>query len=106
LFRRPVKPDQLIRWPPLYVLPWNSLFLVLGKALWLWAPPSRATLDWPWMACLLARIAAIVRLVFGALELRHYIRSVKGNLLKFIGTFPGDKPSSVFMFGSQNIDNI
>jgi sterol desaturase/sphingolipid hydroxylase (fatty acid hydroxylase superfamily) len=109
LFRWPVQPGRLIRWLPHYFLPWNALFLVLGTALWLWATPSRATLatlDWPWMAYLLARNAAIVLLVFGALELRLYIRRAQGNRFKFNGSFPGDKPSSVFMLGSQNIDNI
>jgi sterol desaturase/sphingolipid hydroxylase (fatty acid hydroxylase superfamily) len=109
LFRWPVQPGRLIRWLPHYFLPWNALFLVLGTVLWLWATPSRATLatlDWPWMAYLLARNAAIVLLVFGALELRLYIRRAQGNRFKFNGSFPGDKPSSVFMLGSQNIDNI
>lgn len=58
------------------------------------------------MAYLLARNAVIVLVVFGGLELRLYIRRAQGNRFKFNGSFPGDKPSSVFMFGSQNIDNI
>lgn len=109
LFRWPVQPGRLVRWLPHYFLPWNALFLALGTALWLWVTPSRSTLgtlDWPWMTYLLGRNAAIVLLVFGALELRLYIRRTQGNRFKFNGSFPGDKPSSVFMFGSQNVDNI
>jgi sterol desaturase/sphingolipid hydroxylase (fatty acid hydroxylase superfamily) len=109
LFRWPVQPMTLIRWLPQYFLPWNALFFALGAALWFWATPSRdtlATLDWHWMALLLARNAAIVLVVFGALELRLYVRRVQGNRFKFNGSFPADKPSPVFLFHSQNLDNI
>jgi sterol desaturase/sphingolipid hydroxylase (fatty acid hydroxylase superfamily) len=58
------------------------------------------------MAQLLLRSAAIVLVVFGALELRLYIRRAQGNRVKFNGSFPADKPSSVFMFRSQNLDII
>lgn len=109
LFRWPVQPLKLIRWLPLYFLPWNAFFFALAAALWLWATPSRetlATLDWRWMAQLLARNAAIVLVVFGALEVRLYIRRAQGNRFKFNGSFPADKPSPLFLFRSQNLDNI
>lgn len=109
LFRWPVQPLKLIRWLPHYFLPWNAFFFALAAALWLWATPSRetlATLDWRWMALLLARNAAIVLVVFGALEVRLYIRRAQGNRFKFNGSFPADKPSPLFLFRSQNLDNI
>lgn len=109
LLRWPFQPLKVIRWLPHYFLPWNALFFAFGAALWFWATPPRETLitlDWRWMALLLLRNALIVLVVFGALELRLYIRRKQGNRFKFNGAFPADKPSSVFMFRSQNLDNI
>ena len=105
----PPRPLKVLRWLPHYFLPWNALFFALGVALWFWATPARdtlATLNWQWMALLLARNAAIVLVVFGALELRLYIRRAQANRFKFNGNFPADKPTSVFLFRSQNFDNI
>ena len=67
--------------------------LALGGALWFWATPARetlATLNWQWVALLLARNACVVLAVFGALELRLYIRRTQGSRFKFNGNFPAD----------------
>jgi sterol desaturase/sphingolipid hydroxylase (fatty acid hydroxylase superfamily) len=58
------------------------------------------------MALLVVRNAAIVLVIFGALELGLYIRRAQGNRFKFNGSFPADKPSSVFMFRSQSLDSV
>jgi sterol desaturase/sphingolipid hydroxylase (fatty acid hydroxylase superfamily) len=58
------------------------------------------------MALLLARNAAIVLVIFGALELQLYLRRAQGNRFKFNGNFPADKRSPVFLFRSQNLDNV
>jgi sterol desaturase/sphingolipid hydroxylase (fatty acid hydroxylase superfamily) len=52
------------------------------------------------------RNAALVFVVYGLLELRLYMQKRQGNRFKYNGQFPADKPSDVFMFKSQNIDNI
>ena len=68
VFVWPPRPIKFLRWLPHYFLPWNALFIAIGAALWLWATPSRetlATLDWPWMALVLARNAALVLVLFG-----------------------------------------
>jgi sterol desaturase/sphingolipid hydroxylase (fatty acid hydroxylase superfamily) len=104
----PPQPAKLLSWLPHYFLPWNVLFFALGSALWFWATPARQTLavlDWRWMAYLLLRNSAIVLVLYGALELRLYMRRAQGNRFKFNGTFPADKKSDVFLFGSQNLDN-
>lgn len=109
VFVWPPRPLKLLRWLPQYFLPWNVLFMALGAALWVWATPSRetlASLDWHWMALILIRNAAIVLAVFGAIEAWLYMRRAQSNRFKFNGNFPADKESEVFMFGSQNIDNV
>jgi sterol desaturase/sphingolipid hydroxylase (fatty acid hydroxylase superfamily) len=109
LFIWPPRPVKLLSWLPHYFLPWNAVFFVAGTVLWFWATPSQerlATLDWRWIVYLLLRNAAIVFVLYGALEYRLYIKRAQGNRFKFNGLFPADKKSDVFMFGSQNIDNI
>ena len=45
-------------------------------------------------------------LFYGALELWFNIKRVQGTQFKYNGRFPADKPSDVFLFKSQNIDNM
>jgi sterol desaturase/sphingolipid hydroxylase (fatty acid hydroxylase superfamily) len=85
------------------------LFFAIGAALWVWATPPRealTTLDWRWMALVVVRNAAIMLVILGALELRLHIRRAQGNRFKFSGSFPADKPSSVFMFRSLSLDSL
>jgi sterol desaturase/sphingolipid hydroxylase (fatty acid hydroxylase superfamily) len=109
VFVWPPQPIKALRWLPQYFLPWNLMFMAFATELWLWATPSQTTLaslDWQWMVFLLARNAAVVLVVFGAFELRLYLLRSQSNRFKFNGTFPADKKSDVFMFRSQNIDNL
>ena len=109
VFVWPFRPLKFLAWLPQYFLPWNVMFMALALLTWLFLTPSRETLqtlDWRWIAYLLVRNAAFVFVLYGALELRLYIKRKQGNRFKFNGTFPADKPSDVFMFKSQNIDNM
>jgi sterol desaturase/sphingolipid hydroxylase (fatty acid hydroxylase superfamily) len=108
VFVWPPQPAKFLAWLPHYFLPWNALFFALGAALWVWATPAKETLavlGWDWILYLLIRNAALVLVLFGALELRLYVRRAQGNRFKFNGSFPADKPSDVFWFKSQAIDN-
>ena len=109
IFNWPPRPLKVLAWLPHYFLPYNLTFFALGAAIWLWATPSRETLavwDWHWMAFILARNALTVLVVFGAIELWLYVKRAQGNRFKYNAQFPADRKSDVFMFGSQNIDNI
>lgn len=108
IFVWPPRPLKFLAWLPHYFLPWNVVFFGLGLIVWLWLTPSKATLqtlDWHWIAFIFLRNCAIVLLCFGALELRLYVKRAQKNRFKFNAQFPADKPSDVFMFKSQNIDN-
>ena len=105
----PPQPLKFLRWLPNYFLPWNLAFLGLAAVIWFFLTPSQETLqslDWRWIAFILVRNAAMVFLLYGALELRLYIRRAQGNRFKFNALFPADKKSDVFLFGSQNADNM
>lgn len=105
----PWSPLRILKWLPSYFLPWNALFMVIALAFWTWLTPSRETLQdihWQWVLYLFVRNAALIVIIFGALELRLYVRRKQGTHFKYNGKFPSDAPSSVFMFNSQNIDNI
>ena len=109
LFVWPPRPAKLLAWLPHYFLPWNALFFVFGALIWVYATPAKQTLasfDWHWIVYLWLRNSAIVFVLYGAMEVRLYIRRAQGNRFKFNGLFPADKKSDVFMFKSQNIDNF
>ena len=109
LLDTPWSPIRVLKWLPSYFFPWNALFAGLAAIFWVWLTPSRETLQslhWSWILYLLIRNAALVLLIYGALEFRLYVRRRQGTHFKYNGKFPADQPSDVFMFDNQNIDNI
>lgn len=105
----PWNPLRVLKWLPSYFLPWNVLFMAIGAVFWFYLTPSHETLQtlsWSWVLYLFARNSALILLLYGALELRLYIKRVQGNRFKFNGKFPAEQPSDVFMFKNQNIDNV
>ncbi len=109
VFVWPVRPLKFLKWLPHYFLPWNAMFMVIGLVIWMFLTPSRETmqtLDWPWIVYIWLRNSALVFLFYGLLELRLYVQRKQGARFKFNALFPADKKSDVFMFKSQNIDNM
>ena len=109
IFVWPPRPLAFLRWLPSYFLPWNLLFFVLGAVMWFFLTPSfetLQTLDWRWIVYIWLRNSALVFVLYGAMELRLYVKRAQGSRFKFNGAFPADKKSDVFMFGNQNIDNM
>lgn len=113
-----LRPGPLLEWPwslrrvlawlPGYFAPYNLVFFLVGAAVWFALTPERdnmLTPSWDWTAWIIARNALIVLVVFGGLEMRLYIRRRQIKRFKYNPTFPSDKPSKVFLFGSQAIDN-
>jgi sterol desaturase/sphingolipid hydroxylase (fatty acid hydroxylase superfamily) len=74
-----------------YQFPWNKMFMALSPG---------------WIAILLVRNSILVLVIYGMLELRFYAKRARRTHFKFNGKFPSEHPSDVFMFKSQNIDNI
>ena len=70
------------------------------------ATETMKTFSLGWIAYLFARNCAVVLIVYGLLELRLYISRGQGTHFKYNGKRPADQSSDVFMFRSQNIDNI
>ncbi len=109
LFVLPPRPLALLKWLPHYFLPWNVLFMASAVAFWTWLTPDRETLQTlapGWILFLLLRNMAAVFLVFGALELRLYVLRAQANRFKYNAKWPSKSPSDVFLFKSQNLDNI
>jgi sterol desaturase/sphingolipid hydroxylase (fatty acid hydroxylase superfamily) len=63
------------------------------------------TLSVGWIAFIWVRNMAIVFAVYGALELRLYVKRSQGLHFKYNRLWPADRQSDIFMFKSQNIDN-
>jgi sterol desaturase/sphingolipid hydroxylase (fatty acid hydroxylase superfamily) len=109
LFVLPPQPLKFIQWLPGYIFPWNGLFLVLAASFWFWLTPAvetMKTLSVGWIVYLLARNCLLVLIIYGALELRLYMKRRQGTRFKYNGKWPAEQPSDVFMFNNQNIDNI
>jgi sterol desaturase/sphingolipid hydroxylase (fatty acid hydroxylase superfamily) len=109
LFVFPPQPLNFLRWLPSYFFPWNFLFMALAAVFWFYLTPpieTTKTLSFGWIAYLLARNSLLVLIIYGALELRLYMKRSQGTHFKFNGKWPAEQPSDVFMFKSQNIDNM
>jgi sterol desaturase/sphingolipid hydroxylase (fatty acid hydroxylase superfamily) len=105
----PREPKKYLDWLIGYLFPWNLLFMALALLQWFYLTPSietMKTLAPGWIAYLFARNALLVLVIYGALELRLYVKRAQGTHFKYNGKWPSETPSDVFMFKSQNIDNI
>ncbi len=83
--------------------------MALTFVFWMWLTPAMETMktfEFVWIAFLLASNSLLVLVIYGALELRLYVKRAQGNRFKFNAKWPSEQPSDVFMFKSQNVDNI
>ncbi len=109
VFVFPPRPLKFLAWLPHYFLPWNALFMASALVFWSWLTPDAATLKVlapGWIAFLLIRNMVAVFLFYGAMELRLYVLRRQGRQFKYNAKWPSESPGSVFMFGSQTIDNM
>ncbi len=109
LFVFPPQPLNFLKWLPGYFFPWNVLFMALAAVMWFYLTPNTETLKTlsaGWILYLFARNSVLILMIYGLLELRLYVQRKQGARFKYNGKFPADQPSDVFMFKSQNIDNI
>ena len=109
LFVLPPQPLALLKWLPSYLFPYNALFFVSALLWWTYVIPDHEvlqTLSWGWVLRLFVVNCLAVFLFYGAFELRLYVKRAQGNRFKYNGKFPADTKSDVFMFKSQNLDNM
>ena len=105
----PRDPKKYVQWLKDYFFPWNFLFIVVALVQWFYLTPSVETLKTlhpSWIAYLFLRNVVLVLIIYGALEFRLYMRRAQGTRFKYNSKFPAEQPSDVFMFKSQNVDNI
>ena len=99
---------RIVTWLPGYFFPWNALFFGVGVVFWTWLTPERDVLSVlapGWIILLLLRNAFLILIVFGALEMRLYVKRRQGARFKYNSRFPKDHLSDVFLFRSQTFDN-
>jgi sterol desaturase/sphingolipid hydroxylase (fatty acid hydroxylase superfamily) len=109
LFAFPPKPLAILNWLPGYFLPWNALLFGAALVTWNWLTPSPETTKFlapGWIIYILLRNMAAVFLFYGAFELRLYMRRKQSAQFKYNAKWPSENASDVFMFSSQNIDNM
>jgi hypothetical protein len=105
----PREPKKYLDWLIGYLFPWNLLFVTFAVVQWVYLTPSIETMKTfapGWIAYVFARNVLLVLVVYGALELRLYVKKAQGNQFKYNAKWPSEQPSDVFMFKRQNIDNI
>jgi len=101
--------NDIAGWLKGYFLPWNLLFMALGLfSFYLLAPykTQLAAPDWWWLGLIAGKNAAIILVIYGALELHLYVRRRQEGRFKYNPQFPGARRSDKFLFGSQYKDNI
>ena len=108
IWRLPVRALPILRWIPSYFLPYNVVWAALAVAYWYFVVPEQSALvsfRWSWILPLLLCNATIVLAIYGVLELRLYVLKKQSTRFKYNNNFPADRPSKIFWFKSQNIDN-
>ncbi len=106
---RPFSLRKLLHFVIGYIWPWNAFHMATALLYWAYIiPPVQVmqTLSWGWALWLYAVNAAATFVLYGGVELFWYVKRKQGTRFKYNGKFPGDQPSDVFWFKSQNIDNF
>ncbi len=109
LLAKPWSLVKFVKWLPRYFYPWNAIFFLFACAFWFFLTPdveTLKTLEWDWVAFILARNMIALFLFHGAFELRLYMQRAQGIQFKYNPRWPKEIRSTVFMFSSQNIDNM
>jgi sterol desaturase/sphingolipid hydroxylase (fatty acid hydroxylase superfamily) len=99
---------KFLKFLPEYIWPWNAFHMATALLYWAFVIPpveTMKTLSWGWPLWLYAVNAAAIFVMYGSVELFWYVKRKQGNRFKYNAKFPGDHPSDVFWFKSQNIDN-
>ena len=100
---------QILRWIPEYIWPWNAFHMATALLYWFYVVPDvevMKTLSIGWALWLYAVNATAIFVMYGAVELFFYLKRKQGTRFKYNAKFPGEQPSDVFWFKSQNIDNF
>ena len=110
LFVWPPRPAGLLKWLfgwNGYLFPWNTIYVAIALATWLWLTPDLAdmkALQPGWVLALFERNAALLIAVAGGWHLRLYIQRAQDTKYKYNPRWPGK--NSVFLFKSQILDNL
>jgi len=105
----PLRLPKILAWLPGYFWPWNAFHMATALLYWFYVVPdvqTMKTIGWGWALWLYAVNAAAIFVFYGIFELRYYVQRKQATRFKYNHKFPGDTPSDVFWFQSQNLDNF
>ncbi len=108
VFIWPPKLMALLQWLPTYFFPWTLLYAGLALLIWHYLTPSVATIladSVSWMVLIVFRNMALTLLVVGSWNFWLYTRRSQATAFKYNRQWPKTN-SAVFMFKSQNKENI
>ena len=108
-----LEPVRLRKWVfgfPGYLWPWNTAYLALALATWLWLTPDdgdpEARFEPGWIALVLARNLALGARLLGSFHLRLYVQKAQGNGVQVSMAKWLDTDNPAFLFRNQTIDNM
>lgn len=106
------RPFDIKKWASFligYIWPWNVFHMATALLYFYFVLPdvqTMKTLAWGWALWLYAVNSAGIFVFYGAIEYLYYWKRKQATRFKYNAKFPGDAPSDVFWFKSQNIDNL
>lgn len=108
VFVWPPRLVSILGWLPKYLFPWGVFYGGLGTLVWLFLTPpveQMRTLTLDWIASVFIRNCTLMVLIVGLQHYWLYIRRAQGTLFKFNRKWPEGKHPG-FTFGTQLRDNL
>jgi sterol desaturase/sphingolipid hydroxylase (fatty acid hydroxylase superfamily) len=111
LFVLPPQPLAFVKWLlgyPGYFFPWAVVYMAIAAATWLWLTPDLAamqSLEPGWVGFIYLRNIALLTLIAGAWHLRLYVQQAQGRRYKYNARWL-NTDSPAFLFSNQLYDNI
>lgn len=108
VFVLPPSIGGILKWLPRYFFPWGIAYGLLALFVWTYLTPSverMQSLKFDWVVLIALRNLALLCLIVGGQHYWLYVRRAQNTAFKYNRKWP-DKPNPAFTFGTQIKDNL